>query len=44
MRTIYKYSKVFGRQATRQQETLLVMLVPLVAVLLYALWGATLLH
>ncbi len=48
MRTIYNYSRhysrLFGRQLSRQQETVLVFMVPLVAVVLYALWGATLLH
>ncbi len=44
MRTIYKYSRYFGRNLGRQQETLVVFLVALITVVLYCLWGATLLH
>lgn len=44
MRTIAKYSRYFGRHVSRQQETILVLFVPLVAVVFYALWGASILH
>ncbi len=44
MRTIAKYSRYFGRSMSRQQETVIVFLMALVAVILYALWGASVLH